>query len=107
MHGRTMLRTMRPGAYKILFYDYVPDIVDRRDPHRPGHLANIEAHVGRGEVVIAGAVGVPPHAGLIVFADVDDAVIEAFVAADPYQAAGLIVAWRIEPWTVVATAGAE
>jgi uncharacterized protein YciI len=27
------------------------------------------------------------------------------VAADPYMGAGLITAWRVEPWTVVAVAG--
>lgn len=99
-----MLARMNPGQYRILIYDYVPDIVDRRDPYRPGHLANIAAHVASGAVVIAGAVGVPPHSGHIVFADVDDATISAFVAADPYMTAGLITAWRVEPWAVVAVA---
>ncbi len=95
---------MVPGAYRILVYTYVDDIVDRRDPFRPGHLANIADAVTAGHVVIAGAVGTPPHSGHIVFADVADSVIEAFVAADPYMSAGLITAWRVEPWTVVATA---
>lgn len=99
-----MLARMNPGQYRILIYDYVPDIVDRRDLYRPGHLANIAAHVASGAVVIAGAVGVPPHSGHIVFADVDDATISAFVAADPYMTAGLITAWRVEPWAVVAVA---
>jgi uncharacterized protein YciI len=95
---------MSPGTYRILVYSYVEDIVARRDPFRPGHLANIESAVKTGHVVIAGAVGAPPHSGHIVFGDVADDVIEAFVAADPYMQAGLITAWRIEPWTVVATA---
>lgn len=95
---------MNPGQYRILIYDYVSDIVERRDPYRPGHLENISAHVASGDVVLAGAVGVPPHSGHIVFADVDDAVIAAFVAADPYMGAGLITSWRVEPWMVVAVA---
>lgn len=103
--GGVMLLPMQPGRYKILTYDYVPDIVERRDPYRPGHLANIDAHVADGTVVIAGAVGEPVHGGSIVFADVDDGVIAKFVAADPYMAAELITAWRVEPWNVVAAAG--
>ncbi len=99
-----MLARMKPGQYRILIYDYVPDIVERRDPFRPGHLDNIARHVADGAVVVAGAVGVPPHSGHIVFGAVDDAVIDAFVAADPYMAAGLITGWRVEPWTVVAAA---
>ncbi len=100
-----MLLPMQPGRYKILVYDYVPDIVARRDPFRPGHLANINAHVANGTVVMAGAVGEPIHGGSIVFTDVDDDVIGRFVASDPYMAAGLIAAWRVEPWNVVAAAG--
>ena len=29
------------------------------------------------------------------------AAAEAFVAADPYVAAGLVTSWRVRPWTVV------
>jgi uncharacterized protein YciI len=29
------------------------------------------------------------------------AVVEAFVAKDPYVASGLVTRWRIRPWTVV------
>jgi uncharacterized protein YciI len=36
---------------------------------------------------------------LIAFREAADA--EAFAAADPYKAAGLIVSSRIEPWAVV------
>lgn len=96
---------MNAGQYRLLMYDYVPDILERRDPHRPGHLDNIARHVERGEVVAAGAVGSPPHAGHIVFAQVGDEVIDRFVRDDPYVAAGLVTAWRVEPWTVVAAAG--
>lgn len=99
-----MLARMQPGSYRILVYDYVPDIMELRGPHRPGHLENIREHVDSGAVLIAGAVGDPPHGGSIVFADVPDEVIEGFVANDPYVAAGLVSSWRIVPWTVVATA---
>jgi uncharacterized protein YciI len=94
---------MKIGRHRLLIYDYVPDILERRDPYRPGHLSNIERHVADGAVLVAGAVGDPPSAGHIVFGDVADDVVAAFVEADPYVTAGLVTAWRVEPWNVVAS----
>jgi uncharacterized protein YciI len=85
----------------MLFYDYVDDIVERRGPHREAHLAKIREARDRGEVVMAGALGDPPHSAAIVFRDVDPALIESFARDDPYAQAGLIRQWRVEPWTLV------
>ena len=49
--------------------------------------------------MIAGAVGDPPHSGLLVFRAAEDAT--AFADDDPYGAAGLVVEATVEPWTVV------
>ncbi len=65
------------------------------------HLALIAEFHGDGRIVIAGAVGNPPHAGLFACRSAEDA--EAFRDADPYGAAGLVVKSSIEPWTVVTT----
>jgi uncharacterized protein len=88
-----------PEQLHILFYDYVPDVVERRAPHREGHLALIRRWYDEGRVVMAGGVGDPPTGGLIVLR-VDDpqAAAEEFVAEDPYQPAGLVTSWRVEPF---------
>lgn len=83
----------------MLVYEYVPDMAERRAPHREAHLELLRAHHADGRIVIAGALGVPPHSGLVAFRELADA--EAFVAEDPYGAAGLVVSSRIEPWAVV------
>ncbi len=88
-----------PERLHLLHYDYVADIAERRAPHREAHLGLIGAWQADGRVVMAGAVGDPPHSGLIVFRDAAQA--EAFPAEDPYVEAGLVTAWRVEPWTVV------
>jgi uncharacterized protein YciI len=88
-----------PQRLQVLNYEYVEDIVERRGPHRPIHLELIAAWHADGRVVMGGAVGDPPHAGLIVFAE--DADVAAFVAADPYAQQGLVARWTVEPWTVV------
>lgn len=89
------------AAHRILFYDYVEDVLARRAPYREAHLERIVEQRDAGRVVMAGALGEPPHGAAIVFADVDEAEIEAFVTADPYVQAGLVTGWRIEPWAVV------
>ena len=88
-----------PETLQILQYEYVPDMAERRTPHRQAHLDLIAAYHGDGRIVMGGAVGDPPSAGLIVFRTADAA--QAFVDADPYGAAGLVVKSTIQPWTVV------
>jgi len=84
-----------------LFYDYVPNIVERRAPHRPAHLELYRQWRADGRLVKGGAIGDPPHGALIVFSVEDAAAVEDFVALDPYVAEGLVTAWRVEPWAVV------
>lgn len=88
----------------LLTYEYVADIVERRAPHREAHLAHIREFTADRGLAVAGAVGDPPTGGLFVFEHETDPAAEAadFAAGDPYVAAGLVTAQRIEPWTVVA-----
>lgn len=88
-------------THHILFYDYVDDILERRGPYREGHLAGICAEREAGRLVMAGAVGDPPHGAVIVFGGVEPEAIETFARSDPYVEAGLVTAWRVEPWNVV------
>lgn len=84
--------------HHILFYEYVPDVAARRGPHREAHLERIRSHPA---IVMAGALGDPPHGAAIVFRDTSPEEIEAFAAADPYVEAGLVTARRIVPWNLV------
>lgn len=93
---------MSPRRLLALTYEYVPDVLERRAPHREVHLARIAEWKERGELVVAGAVGDPPTGALFAFAVAEPARVEEYVAGDPYVEAGLVVAHRIEPWTVVA-----
>jgi uncharacterized protein YciI len=89
------------AEHHILLYDYVDDILERRGPYREAHLARIRARRESGQVVMAGALGEPPHGAAIVFRGPPPEAIEAFARADPYVEAGLVTAWRVEPWNVV------
>lgn len=85
----------------LLLYDYPPDVVERRAPHREAHLALVREWKAAGRLRLAGALGDPPTGGALVF-DVDDAAeIDAFLNADPYVQAGVVSAYRVEPWNLV------
>ncbi|HEY4276877.1 MAG TPA: YciI family protein [Conexibacter sp.] len=88
-----------PQTLQLLTYDYVADILVRREEHRAGHLGLIEAMSREGVMVMAGAVGDPVDGGAFVLRDT--AAVERFLAEDPYVAAGLVVAHAVTPWTVV------
>jgi uncharacterized protein len=79
----------------------VPNIVERRAPHRARHLELVRSWQDQGRFVMGGALGEPPHGAAIVFRVEDAAEIEEFVAADPYVSEGLVTARRVEPWAVV------
>jgi uncharacterized protein len=87
--------------HHVLFYDYVDDVVSKREPHRPAHLELLRAWMSDGRILHGGALGDPPHGGLIVFASDDPADAEEFAGQDPYVHAGIVTRWRVEPWNVV------
>ena len=82
----------------ILFYDYVPDILERRGPHREAHLAILRELYDRGDCVVAGPTGDPVSGGLFVFRSAESA--EEFYERDPYVAAGLVTGHRVVPMTI-------
>jgi uncharacterized protein YciI len=88
--------------FYALFYEVVDDMVNKRVPYREAHLKLIrEAHAG-GEIVMAGAVGDPPDGALLIFRGSSPEIVEQFVRDDPYVQNGLIVSWKVKPWTIVA-----
>jgi uncharacterized protein YciI len=88
-------------AHFVLFYEYVPNIVERRAPHRQAHLELYRSWRENGRLVMGGALGDPPHSALIVFDVETTAEVEQFAERDPYVTNGLVTARRVEPWAVV------
>jgi uncharacterized protein len=86
--------------YFALFYDVVEDFVVRRTPFRDEHLRLARESKERGELVFGGALADPVDQALLVFRAADAAVVEHFVANDPYVRNGLVTRWRIRPWAV-------
>ena len=87
--------------YFILFYEVVPDYVERRAAFRAEHLALAKAATERGELRLGGAYADPADGAALVFRGEDDGVARAFVAADPYVRSGIVTSWRVRSWSVV------
>jgi hypothetical protein len=92
---------MAEDTHLMLQYEYVEDMLDRREPHRQAHLERVKAEREAGRVVMAGALGDPPSGGALVFRNVDPEQVERFAAEDPYMTAGLITSWRVRRWNLV------
>jgi uncharacterized protein len=87
--------------YYALIYDVVDDFAERRTLYREAHLRLAQEAHGRGELLLAGALGMPPDRALIVFRASDASIADAFARADPYVVNGLVTRWEVHPWAVV------
>lgn len=88
--------TVQP--HLLLEYALAPDYLERRGALREEHLALV---AGRQDLVLAGALDTAERA-LLVFRGGDRASVEAFARADPYVQRGLVTAWTVTGWNVVA-----
>ena len=84
-----------------LFYEYVEDVAERRAPYREGHLELIRRFADEGLLVLAGALGDPPHGALLVFRTEDPDEVDRFAEQDPYVEGGLVTGRRVERLNVV------
>ncbi len=84
-----------------LFYEAVPDMMEKRTPHRPGHVALLKEYDARGQLELAGAFPTGVPGSLMVFRGETEQVAKDFAEADPYVQAGLITNWYVREWTTV------
>ena len=63
--------------YFVLTYEVVEDFANKRTPFRPAHLKEVREAHGRGELIMAGALGEPAGA-LLVFRAADKSAVEHF-----------------------------
>jgi uncharacterized protein len=90
----------------LLFYDYAPDYLERRQAFRSSHLALAWQAHERGELILGGALADPTDQGVLLFQADSPAVAEQFARADPYVQNGVVVRFRVRPWTTVVGAQA-
>jgi uncharacterized protein len=90
----------------LLFYTYVPDVLERRAQFRAAHLQHARASVARGELLLAGAFADPVDGAALFFSAPTKDVVEAFARQDPYVLGGLVTEWKVRAWTTVVGEGA-
>lgn len=91
----------------LLLYDAAQGYAERRSPLRAAHLAHARAAVGRGELVLGGALADPVDGAVLLFRGESPAAAEDFARDDPYVMNGLVSAWRVRAWTTVVGGLAE
>ena len=69
--------------YFALFYDVVDGFAERRAPYREAHLSLAQEAHCREEILLAGALGMPPDRALIVFRAGDRSIAEPSPAPIP------------------------
>jgi uncharacterized protein YciI len=94
-------------THYLLFYEFVPDYLERRGQYRSEHLQLAWDSNARGELVLGGAYADPADGALLLFKGDSPAVAERFAESDPYVRAGLVTRWRVRTWTTVAGTGAS
>lgn len=85
----------------LLIYDLCSDYLERRAALRDEHLGLAWAAAGRGELLLAGALGEPTDNAVLLFKGDSPAAAQAFANADPYVREGLVTGWRVRPWLTV------
>jgi uncharacterized protein YciI len=93
-------------VHYLLFYDVVPDYVERRAAFRNEHLQLAREAHARGELVLGGALDEPVDGAVLLFQGDSPAAAEAFAARDPYVGNGLVTRWRVRVWKTVVGANA-
>lgn len=71
-------------------YRYVPEMAERRTPHRPDHLAHLKQAAEEGRLLLAGAYADPVDGALLVVRAEHAGEVYAWLARDPYAQAGLL-----------------
>jgi uncharacterized protein YciI len=88
-------------SHFLLFYQFVPDYLERRGEFRSAHLQAAWQAVERGELILGGALSDPADSAVLLFQGDDPDGAEAFAQSDPYVVNGLVTHWHVRAWTTV------
>ena len=85
----------------LLFYTYVPDVLEKRPKFRGAHIGHARESIARGELQLGGAYADPVDGALLLFEAPSKTVAETFAKTDPYVTGGLVTQWIVREWTTV------
>jgi uncharacterized protein YciI len=96
-----MIVVMTTNLSFLVTYHYVPEMAERRTPHREAHIAWLRAGAEAGHLVLAGALQDPVDTGVLIFQAGDAHAVRRLLVDDPYAAANLIVGTSIRQIALV------
>ncbi len=82
-------------------YRFVPNIQERREPHRPAHFEYLRQALEAGHLVLAGPLEDPYDGGLLLMEFDDRGQAMTWVSGDPYVKAGLVNELSVRTFTVL------
>lgn len=87
----------------LLRYDYIPDVLEKRGPHREGHLNLAKELIDQGTCLAGGPTTTradgPPTGALFIFTTPEAA--DHFLQNDPYVSNNIVTKHTIEEWNIV------
>ncbi|XP_035710271.1 uncharacterized protein LOC110853477 [Folsomia candida] len=106
-HLSTTRSSPQAAKYYLLSYTYNPEnLVERRAPHRPGHLALAKEFTTGGKLILGGAFVDPIDGAALVFRGSEEDVKE-FIRRDPYVQKGIATGHNVREWNVLVGTGLE
>lgn len=81
----------------VVTYRYVPEMEERRTPHRQEHLHWLRELAGAGRMILAGATLDPVESAILVVRAEDMFAVRRLLLDDPYAKANLIVDVAVRP----------
>ncbi len=85
----------------LLFYEKAPDYEQTQIPLQADHSEHVYAAINSGDIVLAGNLGNPDGAALILFQSDTAAVAEKFARSDPYVVHGVVSNWYVRGWDTI------
>ena len=89
------------SPHTALFYKYVPDAVEKREPFRVAHLKHAAKAKEEGKLVHGGAFEPASDGALIVFKGDCRDYAEQFASNDPYVTGKVVLSYEIKKWNTV------
>jgi uncharacterized protein len=91
----------------VLFYEFAPDYIDKREPVRAEHFRLAWEAQSRGELVLGGPFADPVDGAVIIFKCESRTIPERFAQDDPYVKGGIVTRWHVREWNTVVGAEAS
>lgn len=85
----------------LVFYEFAPDYLERRTPHRKEHLQLAWDAQARGELILGGPLAEPVDGGVLLFQCDSPDIPTTFAETDPYVKHGVVTRFEVRPWTTV------